>query len=440
MTQKLYSHFDDDYDFIHVVFGRSYPANRFGFATRNDVHGIGLSIFNSDATYGSAGRLTGIVAFPIPTMYDGISPSTFHEIGHRWMVSLNFPPLAQGIPHWPVSDLAEDIMGYSLLVNGQPEGADFDFTLQPAGGGSYQLVPNSTPKTFSDLAQYLMGMRPANQVSTHFVFNNQQQPISANAILAGPITNVGVNDVIAHYGARSPDFAHAQKCFRVATVLITPGVLAPPDAMSLYDWFAARAGSATPLAYRDGLMQGTALPFSTVTGGPGCLDPRIKRHILIDASHDGGVWWFPQSGPFSPGAPHQGKALADHLRGLGHTGAGAAAPDDDHAIALGRFQHRHPGRRPGRVRSVRDRRLRCVGTARRRVAAARRAPRRRCAGGALRAAIPGHHPRTVRAIDLRRAPDHRGAGTARLRRRQRADQPPRVGDGDRLAVAGHVPR
>ena len=39
--------------------------------------------------------------------------------------------------------------------------------------------------------------------------------------------------------------------------------------------------------------------------------------ILIDASHDGGVWWFPQSGNFSENQPHQGRLLADYLRSHG---------------------------------------------------------------------------------------------------------------------------
>ena len=40
--------------------------------------------------------------------------------------------------------------------------------------------------------------------------------------------------------------------------------------------------------------------------------------ILIDASRDGGVWWFPQAGNFDPALAHQGKAFADYLRSLGH--------------------------------------------------------------------------------------------------------------------------
>jgi hypothetical protein len=33
--------------------------------------------------------------------------------------------------------------------------------------------------------------------------------------------------------------------------------------------------------------------------------------ILIDASKDGGLWWFPQVHPFDAEQYHQGKAFAD---------------------------------------------------------------------------------------------------------------------------------
>lgn len=38
--------------------------------------------------------------------------------------------------------------------------------------------------------------------------------------------------------------------------------------------------------------------------------------VLVDASRDGGVWWFPQAGTFDPDLDHQGKALADYFRSL----------------------------------------------------------------------------------------------------------------------------
>lgn len=45
--------------------------------------------------------------------------------------------------------------------------------------------------------------------------------------------------------------------------------------------------------------------------------PGESLKILVDASHDGGVWWFPQSGTFVPEQYHQGTRLANYLRKSG---------------------------------------------------------------------------------------------------------------------------
>jgi hypothetical protein len=69
-----------------------------------------------------------------------------------------------------------------------------------------------------------------------------------------------------------------------------------------------------PLALALGLLL-----LAACTAIPGRAEaPARKLHILIDASHDGGTWWFPQRTTYSAGAAHQGKELADHLRSLGH--------------------------------------------------------------------------------------------------------------------------
>lgn len=45
----------------------------------------------------------------------------------------------------------------------------------------------------------------------------------------------------------------------------------------------------------------------------------LARKILIDASHDGGVWWYPQypGSGFDQDKWHQGQAFANHLRAKG---------------------------------------------------------------------------------------------------------------------------
>jgi hypothetical protein len=56
--------------------------------------------------------------------------------------------------------------------------------------------------------------------------------------------------------------------------------------------------------------------FANTGSGP---SPNNDRSILVDASKDGGVWWSPQAqSATDPNSPHQGKPLADYLRGLGY--------------------------------------------------------------------------------------------------------------------------
>ena len=47
------------------------------------------------------------------------------------------------------------------------------------------------------------------------------------------------------------------------------------------------------------------------------VDSGRALRVVVDASKCGGLWWAPQSGPFDPRQPHQGKALADFMRRKG---------------------------------------------------------------------------------------------------------------------------
>jgi hypothetical protein len=39
--------------------------------------------------------------------------------------------------------------------------------------------------------------------------------------------------------------------------------------------------------------------------------------VLVETSKDGGLWWFPRGRSFNPNEYHQGKVLADFMRGMG---------------------------------------------------------------------------------------------------------------------------
>ena len=82
---------------------------------------------------------------------------------------------------------------------------------------------------------------------------------------------------------------------------------------------------------------GVGAPITTFTSPATGRCPAVRPNsVLVDPTHDGGVWWFPQSATtpdgFNPELTHQGRALAQYLRGKGYTvtelGRGATLPTD----------------------------------------------------------------------------------------------------------------
>ena len=67
-------------------------------------------------------------------------------------------------------------------------------------------------------------------------------------------------------------------------------------------------GCQKPVEFGEVLSSQDRSPFTDLSN---------DKYILVDASKDGGVWWFPQGAGFSEDADHQGQAFANYLRSLG---------------------------------------------------------------------------------------------------------------------------
>jgi uncharacterized protein (TIGR03437 family) len=267
VTKRFYSLFPDDFDMLNIVYQGSVFQNRTHTVVLNQVQGIGAGLTNATATFGSAGKLLGVSRFPIDSFFD-VDQGRFggrgfiHETGHQWLSYLPDTLLVGGIPHWPLSDLATGIMGFSDSVNRQGLGISGDFF--PEGANFRLSLRYGIPQlTFKDLELYLMGMVPPSAVGSHFVFRNQNQlnRLTTGGLLDGPVDTFTVNDVIARNGPRVPNSAGAQKTFRMATLYLTLDRLATPDEMAYFD-------HATELM--DGL-------FNTATLGVGHINPLVKN-------------------------------------------------------------------------------------------------------------------------------------------------------------------
>jgi len=273
--KTFYRSFADVFDFLAVVHAVSYFDNETFTPVRNDTRGLGLSLFDQSAVYGSAGRLQGIINLPIDSFFDLAEKGALHEIGHRFAKYLQLPALTPGGPHWPISDLAYGIMGFSIPPSG--EGGDFPFELISQPGGDYLVHQTTVATAYNDLELYLMGLIPPDAVGSHFVFDNQDQnsQLRDGGVLRGPVTRVTVADVIARDGARSPGVADAQKSFRVGTLVLSAGRLLTASEMAFFDYMAARGEAMSPLTYTSGLARGTTLPFYLATGKRASLTTRM---------------------------------------------------------------------------------------------------------------------------------------------------------------------
>jgi hypothetical protein len=269
-AQQFYGYFHDDYDFLQVIYAEpSYPANRYHFAVRNDVDGIGEPKFNQAPSYGSAGKLQGITVFPVDFFFDAGETAFSHELGHQWVLFLKNGALLPG-PHWPPSTMAHGVMGFN--IPGSSVGGDFPYDVTAVTATTARITDAPVTKEFSDFDLYLMGLLPASAVAPGIIV--QGTPCSGCVLPSSPIT---INDVIAINGPRSPDASLAQKLFDVAVVVISRDRLLTDDEMAILEYFAARGESTTSLPFTAGLARGTTKPFYLATRGLGRVDLRLDH-------------------------------------------------------------------------------------------------------------------------------------------------------------------
>ena len=268
-AQQLYGYFPDEFDFVQVVYTQpSYPANRYHFAVRNSVTGIGLGALNNGAQYGSATKLLGITVYPVDFFFDAGESTFSHELGHQWIMFLKNPALTPGAPHWPFSTMARGLMGFSIPGSGA--GGEFGWQITAVTPATARTNTASPTLEYSDLDLYLIGFVPASQVPPAIVVTGT--PCN-NCVL--PATTITIADVIAVNGVRSPDWLSSKKAFRVATVVISRDRLLTDDEMAILEYFAARGEADAPLPFTSGLSRGTTKPFFVATRGIGRVDFRL---------------------------------------------------------------------------------------------------------------------------------------------------------------------
>lgn len=277
ITQTVFKEFEDIYDFASIILVPGYNANRVHYGIKNDVKGIGLSLFDNGLQYGSKGKLKGLEFFPIPGLYDGATQAYSHELGHQWINFLSGTPYEVGIAHWPYCNHSYGIMGISIGGQGG-QGGNFPYILS-IKDDVFQFVPNNPTEPgsfFLDLDLYLMGLIPASEVEAKYIYKYPNTaPIVNQAYTSTDFIYYTMNDLIKAVGERIPDNKSSQKIFKVLTIVVSPEKLSDIE-YSYFAYFTKRAEGMEPVQVHDGFLKEISNPFYKATRGLASLDTKIS--------------------------------------------------------------------------------------------------------------------------------------------------------------------
>jgi hypothetical protein len=236
-TRKFIRNFGDDYQQL-VIFTnhRFLPPRSVAFerTIASRVSGIGVRLYDDSAQYGSSGRFESFVMmdaisrFPDDPAQRYLGPDSTlsilgQESGHLFMAYAKFRDgnanstdlLGRDDAHW----------SFFMDSNGSVmEGNE----IEDLGGGSFRT--GTAVVRYNALDQYLMGLRPADEVPPFFYVRNpigtddsKDRGPQENVSFQGTRKDVTVQDVITALGPRSPAFGQAPRTLREAFVFVSVG-------------------------------------------------------------------------------------------------------------------------------------------------------------------------------------------------------------------------
>jgi len=202
---------------------------------KNEIEGLGLPPFDDAATFGSAGRLRLVVNMDLLRSYPADPLEKFRGtksamdilaqmVGHAWGAYVRFDD--SGVP----SD--------ALLAGTERFTWNFflDTDASELDGHDWEILPRdrfrsvAANERYSPLDQYLMGLRPPEEVPPFFLIENpvgaegrtRGSPPELGVIVGGSPRTITLADILRVEGPRRPAYAEAPKTFRLAFILIVP--------------------------------------------------------------------------------------------------------------------------------------------------------------------------------------------------------------------------
>lgn len=243
-AQRFYETHEDAYDYLVFYNALGVSAGQgvvaFEVTVRNQRTGYGDLIVDAGTQYGSPRRLQAILNMGPLSQYpvdpNGILPARFssrdtpltvlaHEAGHLFLAFASvrdpsdpnpFPMLGRQSAHW------------NFAFNSEASLLEGNRILDRGPGAAPRFETVAVTEGFSPLDQYLMGLRPKEEVPPFFYVRNPSistffpPPPQVGVRFDGQRRDADVDELIERVGRRTPDHTVSQRRFRFGFVLITP--------------------------------------------------------------------------------------------------------------------------------------------------------------------------------------------------------------------------
>jgi hypothetical protein len=309
IAKEFFKNHPDEYDFfiIFTNFDFSMPdasAKAFYLEVKNDVQGIGKSIFDNTSFFGSNGKLQGnidmgnistLITNPADPEFEETINNLAHEQMHRWAanVKFNYPGVTSG----STALLGKDNNHWSFLLDTDASvlyGNDW----QDNGDGTFTSV--GTNKYYSPLDLYLMGLFDKSQVPPMLLIDNEfidrTKLPEVGTTITGIPTYVTIDNIIAAEGDRIPNASVSQKSFKTAFILITrPGTFTGNELSGIENIKNAWAGRFSALTYGKGTITDVTPSITISIASPSDgetisgTDVMVRGAIINNTGNETGV-------------------------------------------------------------------------------------------------------------------------------------------------------
>ncbi|MDB9968432.1 hypothetical protein OAE08_02030, partial [Gammaproteobacteria bacterium] len=249
ITNILFKHFEDEFDFIMIASGCSKigpcvknNGGTYGvsYGVKNNVTGIARELFDYSDDYGSNGKLKSVHYYP---HLNGITMGpSLHELMHTWASKLEILDGYRGDPelvcpgHWGWTNIGGQLGGWKhgslqALSNGSYQAKGPNNTKQFDGLVNGNSGVSSNSFSYSNFELYMMGIIGADEVGQEIKIAQdfKWKDLYDGTFEASTIHSLTMEEIIADAGIRSPSHIESQKNFRSMYVVVSEEKLKPNE-------------------------------------------------------------------------------------------------------------------------------------------------------------------------------------------------------------------